>query len=66
LPFALLGGHWGGYMLRVKIIAPHKKYRVGQTVELSNNEAFGLIDSGVASVTKDMVSTNDYRIKKRG
>jgi len=53
-------------MLRVKIIAPHKKYRVGQTVELSNNEAFGLIDSGVAAITKDMVSTNDYRIKKRG
>ena len=53
-------------MLRVKIIAPHKKYRVGQTVEVTNNEAFGLIDSGVASITKDMVATNDYKVKKRG
>lgn len=50
-------------MQRVKIVKPHRKYTVGETVEVSNNEAFGLLDSGVAIQTKDMVAT-DYSLRK--
>lgn len=47
-------------MIRVKIIKPHKKYNVGETVYVTPNEAHGLIDSGFAEKTKDMTAT-DYR-----
>lgn len=43
--------------MRVKIIKPHKKYAVGQTLHVSTNEGFGLIDSGFAIQTKDVTSS---------
>lgn len=55
-------------MIRLKIIKPHKKYSVGSTVEVTPNEAHGLLDGGFAEKTKDLVAT-DYRtakVKKRG
>lgn len=50
--------------MRVKIIKANKKYRVGETVEVSPNEAHGLIDSGLAIVSKDMVET-DYTTRQK-
>lgn len=49
--------------MRIKIIKPHKKYKVGDTVQVTPNVGFGLIDSGVAVITKDIVAS-DYRIKR--
>lgn len=49
-------------MIRVKIVKDTKHYQQGQTLTLSNNEAFGLIDSGYATLSKDMVAT-DYKMK---
>lgn len=51
-------------MIRVKIIKPNPNYQIGTTVELSRNEAFGLLDGGVAVLAKDMVAT-DYKIRKK-
>lgn len=45
-------------MIRVKIVKPNQKYRIGDTIEVSKNEAFGLLDSGVAVMSKDIVSTD--------
>lgn len=55
-------------MIRVKIIKPHKKYNVGETVYVTPNEAHGLLDGGFAEKTKDMVQTeyNVKRVKSRG
>lgn len=39
--------------MRVKIIKQHKKYSIGQVVEVSPNEGFGLIDAGYAIVSRD-------------
>lgn len=47
-------------MTRLKIIKPHKKYKVGETVYVSPNEAHGLLDGGFAERTKDMTAT-DFR-----
>lgn len=47
-------------MIRVKIVKATNKYAVGDTVEVSPNEAFGLIDSGVAIKSKDMTQA-DYK-----
>lgn len=55
-------------MIRVKIIKPHKKYNVGETVYVTPNEAHDLIDSGFGEKTKDMTAT-DYKTRgglKRG
>ncbi len=49
-------------MTRVKIIRDHKQLKSGQTLTVSPNVAFGLIDSGVAELTKDM-TTDDYRTR---
>lgn len=49
--------------IRVKILRDYKDFRKGQTLYLSPNEAFGLIDSGRAEVTKDMTEF-DYHVKK--
>lgn len=49
-------------MKRVRILKNYKQYRVGDVVTVSPNEAFGLIDSGVAMISKDMTQT-DYRQK---
>lgn len=45
-------------MLRIKITKNTSKYKAGETVVVSNNEAFGLLDSGYAEQTKDMTSTD--------
>lgn len=50
--------------MRVKIIKPHKKYQIGQTLNVSQNEGFGLIDGGFAIQTKD-VTTNEWRSTKK-
>jgi quercetin dioxygenase-like cupin family protein len=47
-------------MVRLKITKPHKKYKVGETVYVTPNEAHGLIDGGFAERTKDLTAT-DYR-----
>jgi len=54
-------------MRRVKIVKDYKDYKAGQTVEVTPNIAHGLIELGVAKITKDMVAS-DYRTKgvKRG
>lgn len=54
-------------MIRLKIIKPHKKYALGQTVYVTPNEAHGLLDGGFAVHTKDMTQT-DMKTKgvKRG
>lgn len=57
--------HFKVIMFRLKIIKKHPKYTVGQTIEVSRNEAFGLLDSGYAKKTKDMVAGTDYRTKKK-
>jgi len=47
-------------MRRIKIIKPHKQYKVGETVYVTPNEAHDLIDKGFGQLTKDMTAT-DYR-----
>lgn len=46
--------------MRIKFIKDYKGNAKGSVKEVSPNEAFGLIDSGVAQVTKDMTS-DDYK-----
>lgn len=48
-------------MIRVKLLKPSKYGVVNSIVVIDNNEAFGLIDSGTAVVTKDMTVV-DYKI----
>lgn len=50
-------------MIRVKITKTGK-YKAGDVITLSNNEAFGLIDKGEAILTKDMTS-QDYSTTKK-
>lgn len=50
-------------MIRVKIVKPNKKYAVGQVVEVSRNEAHGLLDGGFAIMSKDMTAT-DYKVNR--
>lgn len=47
-------------MIRVKFIQDHKSYKKGDIESFSNNEAFGLVDSGKAVISKDMAS-QDYK-----
>lgn len=49
-------------MIRLKITKTGK-YKAGDTVIVSKNEAFGLIDKGEAILTKDMTS-QDYKVTK--
>lgn len=49
-------------MRRVKFLKPHKHYKVGETATVSRNEAFGLIDAGIAMIAKDIVQS-DYTTK---
>lgn len=46
--------------MRVKFLKAYKGHQKGSSYEASPNEAFGLIDSGVAEVTKDM-TPDDYK-----
>ena len=48
-------------MRRIKIIKPHKKFKVGETVYVTPNEAHDLIDGGFGQLTKDMTAT-DYKV----
>lgn len=50
--------------MRVRIIKSTKKHRVGEILEVSRNVAFGLLDSGVAVISKDLISV-DYKTKTR-
>lgn len=49
-------------MIRVKLLTEWKGNSKGVVLVVDNNEAFGLIDSGKAIVSKDM-SYHDYKIK---
>lgn len=55
--------------MRVKITKSYKNYKIGETVEVSRNEAFGLIYSGYAILSKDMTAqdmrTNDRPVRLR-
>ena len=48
--------------MRVKIIKSQGKYREGEIIEVSKNVAFGLTDSGVGIVTKD-ITKQDIKVK---
>lgn len=50
-------------MVRVRIIKSRKQYKAGETVEVTPNEAHGLIDGGFAVISKDMVTDTDYATK---
>lgn len=50
-------------MIRVKVTKSNKQYQAGETLYLSKNEAFSLIDSGHAVISKDMTQT-DMKTKK--
>lgn len=45
-------------MIRLKFLKNYKQFKPGDTESFSRNEAFGLIDSGVAMVSKDMVASD--------
>lgn len=47
-------------MQRIKLIKDSGKYKKGQVVYIDNNEAFALIDSGLALKTKDLIEV-DYK-----
>lgn len=49
--------------MRIRITKTTKDYKAGTIVEVTRNVAFGLIDSGVAVVSKD-VTTSDMTTKK--
>ncbi|CAB4151760.1 hypothetical protein UFOVP585_35 [uncultured Caudovirales phage] len=53
--------------MRIKLLADYKEHKADDTIEVSKNEAFGLIDSGKAMISKDMVRS-DIKTKeiKRG
>lgn len=56
--------------MRVKIIKNHKNYKAGEIVEVSRNVAFGLMDSGIGILSKDIsesetkVGENNGRVIK--
>lgn len=47
--------------MRVKLLKDHRGDRKGSVKTVSPNEGFGLIDAGIAEVTKDMTDS-DYKI----
>lgn len=47
--------------MRIRFIKPHKQYKIGETLEVSPNVAFGLTDSGVAIVDKMLT---EYDVKQ--
>jgi hypothetical protein len=49
-------------MQRIKLVKDWKAYKAGRVLVIDNNEAFGLIDSGKAILTKDMTS-DDIKTK---
>lgn len=51
--------------MRVKIVKQHKKYDANTVVEVSQNEAFGLIDGGYAIVTADFTQQDAEDAKEK-
>jgi VIT1/CCC1 family predicted Fe2+/Mn2+ transporter len=51
--------------MRVKIVKQHKKYDKGETVDVTRNEAFGLIDGGYAIVTGDFTQQDADNAKEK-
>ncbi len=47
-------------MIRIKLLKDYRGNRIGSILVVDNNEAFGLIDSGKAIVSKDMIP-DDYK-----
>lgn len=45
--------------MRIKIVKTHRNFKAGETVEVSKNVGFGLIDSGVGIISKDIIP-DDY------
>lgn len=52
--------------MRIKIIRTNKKYSKGEVVDVSKNVAFGLIDSGLGIISKDIDSLDLERKPNRG
>lgn len=52
--------------MKVRIIKNHKKYNVGDVIEVTPNVGFGLIDSGVAQVDRMYTAPNTGKAKKNG
>ena len=50
-------------VLRVKLLKDTKYGKAGETIFMDNNEAFGLIDSGQATITKD-ITAKDTKTKQ--
>lgn len=50
--------------MRIRITKNHKEYKTGQIVEVSPNVAFGLLDSGVGVVSKE-ITEHDTATKRR-
>jgi hypothetical protein len=50
-------------MIRIKIVRDHKDFHKGEVKFVSSNEAFGLIERGIAMVSKDMTS-GDMELQK--
>ena len=48
--------------MRIRITKDHKLHKKGDVLEVSRNEAFGLIDSGFAIVSKD-ITEKDIEVK---
>lgn len=48
--------------MRIRLVKDNKLGKKGDTVEVSKNVAFGLIDSGNGVLTKDIVE-QDYKTK---
>ena len=53
-------------MVRVRLLQAWKGYKVGDSVEVSKNEAFGLIDSGRAIKDKMIVGSTTKKRKRHG
>lgn len=51
-------------MLRIRFIQDHKNNKSGDIKEVSRNEAFGLIDKGVAIISKD-ITQRVVKVKKK-
>jgi hypothetical protein len=47
--------------VRVKITRNQGSYKQGDIIEVSKNVAFGLIDSGIAIISKDMTE-EEYKL----
>jgi len=49
--------------MRIKLTSDYKQYKTGDIIDVSKNVAFGLIDSGIGIISKDMTK-HDYKKKK--